>query len=98
MKALVELDLCQFRRHPTRSINAAHAGSWESDLQSRSPTPAERDTLAGGLARHPPFKQHIVAAMQLQQSGSLSVVKSRVLGSVSSGSVVLYEVRDYPAS
>jgi hypothetical protein len=31
-------------------------------------------------------------------SGSLSVVKSRVLGSVSSGSVVLYEVRDYPAS
>jgi hypothetical protein len=33
-----------------------------------------------------------------RQSGSLSVVKSRVLGSVSSGSVVLYEVRDYPAS
>jgi hypothetical protein len=31
-------------------------------------------------------------------TGSLSVVKSRVLGSVSSGSVVLYEVRDYPAS
>jgi len=26
------------------------------------------------------------------------VVKSRVLGSVSSGSVVLYEVRVYPAS
>ena len=34
----------------------------------------------------------------LSQCGSLSVVKSRVLGSVSSGSVVLYEVRDHPAS
>jgi len=34
----------------------------------------------------------------MKESGSLSVVKSRVLGSVSSGSVVLYEVRDYPAS
>jgi hypothetical protein len=29
---------------------------------------------------------------------SLSVVKSSVSGSVSSGSVVLYEVRDHPAS
>lgn len=35
---------------------------------------------------------------KMRKSGSLSVVKSRVLGSVSSGSVVLYEVRDYPAS
>ena len=33
-----------------------------------------------------------------QESGSLSVVKSRVFGSVSSGSVVLSEVREYPAS
>ena len=31
-------------------------------------------------------------------TSSLSVFKSRVLGSVSSGSAVLYEVRDYPAS
>lgn len=36
--------------------------------------------------------------MALIEEGSLSVVMSRVLGSVSSGSVVLYEVRDYPAS
>mgnify|MGYP001816868554 len=35
---------------------------------------------------------------QYKKSSSLSVVKSRVLGSVSSGSVVLYEVRVYPAS
>jgi len=39
-----------------------------------------------------------ISAVQLSHSGSLSVVKSRVSGSVSSGSVVLYEVRDYPAS
>jgi hypothetical protein len=40
----------------------------------------------------------MIANASLPHSGSLSVVKSRGLGSVSFGSVVLYEVRDHPAS
>jgi hypothetical protein len=56
--------------------------------------------LMSDVAHDPllPFDDCLNAATQLSHCGSLSVVKSRVLGSVSSGSVVLYEVRDYPAS
>jgi len=45
-----------------------------------------------------PIPDRAINSIIVLENGSLSVAKSRMFGSVSSGSVVLSEVRDYPAS
>ena len=60
---------------------------------------AHADQPLAGPNEDPQALRSFAADMDLSEpTRSLSVVKSRMFGSVSSGSVVLYEVREYPAS
>jgi hypothetical protein len=74
-----------------------------SDRKTQMSAQSPKQTSAGGADFYAKGGELTFAAGaktlgQFPQTGSLSVVKSRMFGSVSSGSVVLSEVRANPAS